>query len=196
METIIFCAFPGCDNPKSQKAALGLCNSHYWQHHKGRELTPLSYRRNRCVPWIEEHTTYDGDDCLIWPFQRAQESGVAMVKFKGKQGPATRVMCEMAHGKPPTPQHEAAHSCGKGHLGCISPKHLRWATHTENLADQLQHGTRIRGEKQHFAFLTENIVMEIRALAGSMPQAAIARRFCLRPQHVGKIINRKLWRHV
>ena len=196
MENNNLCAFPGCDNPKSPKAAKGLCNSHYWQLHKGRELTPLSYRRNRCVPWLEEHANYQDDNCLIWPFQRAKDSGMPAVKYKGKQGPATRVMCELAHGKPPTPRHEAAHSCGKGHEGCINPKHLRWATHKENLADQLIQGTRVRGEKQHFAFLTEQLVKEIRSLAGSMPQAAIARQFGLRPQHVGKIIHRRIWRHI
>jgi len=196
MKNNIFCSFPGCDNPKSPKAAQGLCNSHYWQLHKGRELTPLSYRRNRCVPWLEEHLNYQGDDCLIWPFQRAQDSGVAAMKYKGKQGQATRVMCEMAHGKAPTPRHEAAHSCGKGHEGCIHPKHLRWATHKENLADQELHGTKVRGEKLHSAFLTESLVKDIRAMAGTMTQADIARHFGLTPQHVGKIINRKLWRHV
>lgn len=196
MENNTFCAFPGCDNPKSPKAAQGLCSSHYWQLHKGRELTPLSYRRNRCEPWLEDHAAYEGDDCLIWPFARDKKSGMPAVKYKGKQGPATRVMCELAHGKPPTPRHEAAHSCGKGHEGCIHPKHLRWATHAENIADQLLHGTRLRGETQHWSFLTEKIVNEIRAIAGSMPQAAIARQFGLRPQHVGKIIHRKIWRHI
>lgn len=44
------CSFPGCPNAKSPKAAKGLCNSHYWQIHKGRELTPLSYRRNVTEP--------------------------------------------------------------------------------------------------------------------------------------------------
>ena len=190
------CNFPGCDNPKSPKAAKGLCNSHYWQLHKGRELTPLSYRRNRCVPWLEAHIDYDGDECLTWPFQRLQDSGMAAVKYKGKQSVASRIMCELAHGKPPTEKHEAAHSCGKGHEGCVNPKHLRWATHAENLADQLIHGTRVRGEKHYAAKVTDAAVREIRSLAQSIPRRDIADRFGLQAGHVSKIVSHRAWRHV
>lgn len=191
-----FCAFPGCDNPKSPKAGGGLCNSHYWQQHKGRPLTPLSYRRNRCEPWLLAHVGHVGDDCLIWPFQRLQDSGRAGVKFRGKQTVASRVMCELAHGKPPTPQHEAAHSCGKGHEGCVNPRHLRWATHTENVADQIDHGTRVWGEKHYLARLSVPAVKEIRRLAGTMPMARIADRFGVAPNTAYKAARGITWRHV
>lgn len=191
-----FCAFPGCDNLRSPKAGAGLCVSHYWQKHKGRELTPLKYRRNRCVPWLEEHVSHDGDECLIWPFQRLQSDGRAAVKYKGKQTIAARVMCEMAHGAPPTPEHEAAHSCGKGHLGCVNPKHLRWATRVENKADMLGHGTRVMGEKHYNAKLTADQVVAIREAAQSTPHPAVAAMFGVNRQHVQKIAARTIWRHV
>lgn len=191
-----FCAFPGCDNPRSPKAAKGLCNSHYWQLHKGRELTPLSYRRNVCTPWIEEHVNWTGDDCLIWPFQRLQDSGAAAVKYKGRQTIAARVMCELAHGKPPTPEHQAAHSCGKGHEGCVNPKHLRWATPVENNADKRLHGTHVEGERIPWAKLTEAKVRDIRRRAGSASWSALGRAFSVRASTIGKIIHRQSWRHV
>lgn len=46
-----------------------------------------------------------------------------------------RHMCKLKNGDPPTPDHEAAHSCGNGKHGCINPNHLRWATDAENMAD-------------------------------------------------------------
>ncbi len=190
------CSFSGCDNLRSPKAARGLCNSHYWQVHKGRELTPLSYRRNRCEPWIDAHVAHQGDECLIWPFQRLQNDGRAAVKYRGKQTVAARVMCEKAHGKPPSPEHEAAHSCGKGHEGCVNPKHLRWATPAENKADQLIHGTRHRGEIHYCSVLTEARVLAIREFAYIIPRQAIADLFGLKRAHVSKIIRRDSWRHI
>jgi hypothetical protein len=192
----MLCSFPGCDNPKSPKAAKGLCNSHYWQLHKGRELTPLRYRRNRCEPWLEEHKDYAGDDCLIWPFARGTAHGYAQVKYKGKQQNACPVMCEMAHGPKPTPEHEAAHSCGKGHLGCINPRHLSWKTPKENAADKELHGTVSRGERQGVSKLKEKDVLFIRAMAGKAPQSALAAQFGVRQSTINKIVQRQRWRHI
>lgn len=195
METLI-CAFPGCDNPQSKKAAKGLCSSHYWQAHKGRPLTPLSYRRNRCVPWLEAHVGDPDGSCLIWPFHRLQNDGRATVKFKGKQTLAARVMCEMVNGPPPTERHEAAHSCGKGTSGCVHPKHLRWASHAENEADKIAHGTKAMGERQGMSKLTDAKVLAIRALLGTVSQAKIAKQFGVTQTAISKIARGVTWRHI
>lgn len=192
---MIMCAFPGCPNPKSPKAAKGLCNSHYWQMHKGRELTPLSYRRNQCMPWIEEHSTYEGDDCLKWPFS-VSDKGYASVKRDGASGAACPVMCEIAHGPKPSPIHEAAHSCGKGHEGCINPKHLRWATPKENAEDKKLHGTYKVGADLPWAKLTDEDVLEIRALNGVLSQAKIGKLFGVAQSTVFKILHGQRWGHV
>jgi hypothetical protein len=190
------CAFPDCPNTASPKAGQGLCSSHYWQFHKGRPLTPLAYRRNVTEPWLRAHIDHVGDECLIWPFQRLQVDGRAAVKWRGKQTIAARVMCELAHGAPPTPKHEAAHSCGKGHDGCVNPNHLRWATSVENKADQLIHGTRARGERQGSAKLTEGKVRAIREFAHTCSQQTIADLFGITQRHAGRIINGERWGHV
>lgn len=190
------CAFPDCPNPKSPKAAKGLCNSHYWQLHKGRPLTPLSYRRNVTEPWLMSHINEpDSKECLTWPFQ-INPDGRAMVKYQGYQGPAARVMCELAHGKPPTPQHEAAHSCGKGHLGCVHPGHLRWATCEENKADMLLHGTRVRGEKAWNAKLTEARVRAIKEFAHTCSARTIGGLFGMETGQVSRILRGERWGHV
>ena len=49
----------------------------------------------------------------------------------------SRVVCEEAHGPPPSPKHQAAHATLSGCFGdlCVAPHHLRWATNRENQAD-------------------------------------------------------------
>jgi hypothetical protein len=44
-----------------------------------------------------------------------------------------RLFCEWQHGPPPTPGHEAGHTCPDGENAlCVSPHHLTWMTRTEN----------------------------------------------------------------
>ena len=73
---------------------------------------------------------------------------------------AHRVVCRWTHGDPPSDKHEAAHSCGR--RSCVNPSHLRWATRTENMADAIEHGTTMRGERSPVSRLTEAQVHEAR----------------------------------
>jgi hypothetical protein len=69
--------------------------------------------------WIEGHADYlQKDCCLIWPFGR-NSTGYGLVTIDGEQTYAHRAMCKRVHGEPPTPEHQAAHSCGRGHDGCL-----------------------------------------------------------------------------
>jgi hypothetical protein len=97
------------------------------------------------------------------------------------------------NGPPPTPEHEAAHSCGKGHEGCIAPGHLEWKTPAENTADRLVHGTHSRGERSYWAKLTEADVREILAMKGIIPQRKLAVRFGVTHQTIYKILRRQIW---
>ena len=128
------------------------------------------------------------DPCLIWPFARTG-AGYAQVK----KSYVARIACEEANGPPPTPKHDAAHNCGKGHLGCVTKSHLRWATRIENMADTLIHGTRSRGEHRPTAKLTEADVLEIRDLCGHSFQRDIAERFGVSVPTVSAIQARKSW---
>jgi hypothetical protein len=105
----------------------------------------------------------------------------------------SRRVCEETKGPPPTPAHEAAHSCGKGHLACVTKGHLSWKTHAENQTDKLIHGTDNRGQKHMMVKLTEDDVREIRALRGTMLQREIARQFGISQQSVGDIFRRATW---
>lgn len=135
---------------------------------------------------------YDGDDCLMWPFAKSG-MGYGQIKQNGRSADVHRLVCEHINGAPPTPKHEAAHSCGKGHLGCVSPRHLSWKTHAENHADRLRHGTSGRGEDHSQTNLTWADVAKIRAMTGLRLQREIAAEFGVTPSTVGNILRGDTW---
>jgi hypothetical protein len=80
------------------------------------------------------------DECIFWEHDSLR-IGRPVICFKGKQKFVTRLICELVHGSPPSKDHEAAHSCGNGHLRCINWKHLSWKLPEDNKADKIRHGT-------------------------------------------------------
>ncbi|TPN44455.1 hypothetical protein FJ981_28070 [Mesorhizobium sp. B1-1-4] len=118
-----------------------------------------------------------------------------MVWFSGKLELAYRVMCTMAHGNPPTPEHEAAHYCGKGHEGCIHPRHLGWETTQANEAHKLMHGTLVWGEDCHLSKLTEDQVRFIRANPRASGKS-LAERFNVSEATIGDIRSGRSWKHL
>lgn len=102
-------------------------------------------------------------------------------------------MCTLAHGKRPSRRHQAAHSCGKSHEGCVHPGHLRWATPQENEADKLLHGTHMRGERNHNAKLTEDDIRLIRSLRGKLSQRAIGEKFHVSEAAIMMIHSGRNW---
>ncbi|NSY17215.1 hypothetical protein [Neorhizobium sp. AL 9.2.2] len=144
--------------------------------------------------WIDEVAmAYEGDQCLPWPFGQDGQ-GRGSVCIDGKHKKPHRIICERAHGQPESPDLFAAHSCGNGHLGCCTKKHLRWATPAENTMDSMMHGTFLVGENSPHAKIEEMDVHMIRALSEKgFSQKQIARRFAISPQQVAKIALRKKW---
>jgi hypothetical protein len=128
------------------------------------------------MAWLEAHVGYQGEECLRWPFAWDPRIGRGRCYFRGRMWWAHRVMCVLAKGEPPTPKHEAAHECGKGHEGCVNPKHLSWKTRRENALDMRKHGTAVNSQTPRFVF-TEEQVEQIKALKGKMTQVALAEKF-------------------
>lgn len=193
MATSRICSIEDCGKPA---ATRGLCSKHY--HRLQRHGDPLAGGTTRGEPATYLATVvlpYTGGECLIWPYSR-MKNGYANHTHEGRTVVLSRLVCSLVHGAPPTRGHEAAHSCGNGHLGCVNPQHLCWKSHAENEADKLIHGTRLRGERTSWAKLTESAVREIRSLKGVMPQTEIASRFGVSKGAVNDIHRRRNWQWV
>jgi hypothetical protein len=187
--TDIVCQAPGCTKPARQG---GCCYAHYQRRRRYGDFDTVKKLPFGAQNWLREHVSESGNDCLIWPFARNSQ-GYGVVELNGRQTSLQHAMCTLAYGAAPTPKHQAAHSCGNGHLGCGNPNHLRWATATENAADTLIHGTRARGERQGSSKLSENAVREIRSLAGRTKQRDIAVAFGVSQGQVNRIVQRRQW---
>lgn len=196
MAEMAVCRASGCDKTVSAK---GLCRNH--RHREIKYGDPLGGGTQKGEPlrWIEGHVAYEEATCLIWPFAR-RDGTYGRLYVSGfrpggrKHAYAHRVMCEMAHGAPPTRRHEAAHSCGKGHEGCVNPKHLRWATVKENAADRRIHGTENKGIRNGQARLTENEVRAIRnAVSAGNRRKRVAALYGVSRQTVDDVVNGRRW---
>lgn len=145
--------------------------------------------KGKTFAWLSEHIGHsNADDCLSWPFGCDPE-GYGILGHNGRVHKASRLMCELAHGAPPTPKHQAAHSCGRGRFGCVNPSHLSWKTNSENQYDRALHGT--KNTEGRRGKVTPDQAQEIRDLAGRMKQSDIAARYGISRSRVSGIINQK-----
>lgn len=135
---------------------------------------------------------YEGDECLIWPYGRST-NGDGVIFYEGRSQPVARILCKGMHGTAPSSKHEAAHSCGNGHLACCTKRHLDWKTPKANAADKLLHGTHSRGERCGTSKLLESEAREILSLNGQMTIREIAGLFDVSETTVRDILKRKTW---
>lgn len=184
------CKFEGCDDVA--------CNSHGWcwmHYYRIRRHGDPSYTENgKPQEWLLAHVDFDGEACLTWPFG-ARDNGYGTMVFDGAHVSAHRKMCELANGPPPSSEHEAAHDCGRGHLGCVNPTHLLWKTPTENAADKIGHGTSLRGTKNHRAKLNSRQVLAIREeyARGGTSYARLAEKYGVSTGAIASIVRRENW---
>lgn len=128
------------------------------------------------------------DECLFWPYG-ANTYGYPVMDGKY----VNRLVCEEEHGPSPADDLDAAHSCGKGHLGCVARRHVSWKTRAGNHADKIEHGTATRGERSNFAKLKEPDVLSIRSMSGKMAQRDLAALYGVDQSTISDITRRKSW---
>lgn len=145
--------------------------------------------KGAAVTWLREHASHQDDACLIWPFSIVR--GYGNVGINGKIYYAHRYMCEMVNGPPPTPKHQAAHSCGCGHAGCVNPRHLSWKTPSENQLDKREHGTAYKEGRRNK--LHPQDVIAIRTLKGVRTQDELAEMFGVSRRNIGAILDGRSW---
>lgn len=184
------CTIEGCGRPYSCR---GMCISHYSRWRKTGVSGGPIWDKPDTSSFLPTALKFEGDNCLIWPYGRAK-SGYGMVYPNGKPENAHRVVCRLAHGDPPTPEHHAAHSCGV--RACVNPRHLRWATRVENFSDMIAHGTKTLGERHPQSKLNETQVKDIRASVGKVSKYALAKRYGVSHSTITDVITGKTWGHV
>lgn len=131
------------------------------------------------------------DACILWPFSVGKARGYgghkAVVGGRRYFG-AHRVVCALAHGPAPR-KYEAAHSCNV--RNCVNPKHLSWKAPAENQADQWGHGTKRFGANHHNSKLTDEAVLEFRAIAREF-----AERYGCSMSTLGRVLQSDTWKHL
>lgn len=184
------CSMDGCSNPK---LARGYCGKHYYRWRVHGDASFASWTEyGKPLEWLENHKGHTGQECLTWPF--ATQKGYGVIRKDGKNVAVHRLMCEAVNGPPPSQSHDAAHSCGNGHLGCVNPLHLIWKTRSENFADKVIHNTDNRGEKQWAHKLTRDDVISIRKrVSKGATYVDLSDEYGVTPTCIGRIIRGETW---
>lgn len=152
---------------------------------KGRHGLALAFIENVALG-------YERDTCLDWPYSRNHKGyGVLGHKHHFSTRQVNRVVCELAHGAPPTPEHQASHLCGNA--PCVNPAHLAWKTPKDNAADKNVHGTAQRGERGTSTKLTAREARAIRELKGRIRQSELARIFEVHQSNISLIQSGRTW---
>lgn len=180
------CSIDGCNNPH---VARGYCDHHY------RKIVPKDVRRVTRPKGIRLGFLLDvampsnTDQCVNWPFDLVR--GYGMIKLDGRNIGAHRYVCIKTHGPPPDDKPHAAHSCGNS--ACVNPRHLRWASYSENIMDRVEHNTHTRGERHYNSRLTETEAAEILVNKDGLRQNALAALYGVSRATVSAIQRGENW---
>jgi len=146
--------------------------------------------------------------CWEWTAARSYQA-YGISALDGRKQQAHRVSYQLFVGKIALGRL-ACHRCD--HPWCVNPKHLFIGTQQDNMSDMKRKGRSAtgskhmsvvhpeslhRGEAQYKSKLTEHDVKVIRQLV-SLGQSCqqISDTFNINRQHIGRIKNRKAWRHI
>jgi hypothetical protein len=125
------CSIDGCNDGI---ASFGLCNKHYLRQKRHGSTDKVLHHAKQFFENVV--LKYEGDECLMWPFPWSKFDYYPKIKYRLKSTKVHRAVCLEVYGPPPDGKPEVAHSCGRGIEGCCNPKHLRWASRAENIADR------------------------------------------------------------
>ena len=138
-------------------------------------------------------------ECWLWSACRLKNGyGKFGVGGNGKWHTvlAHRVMYTLHYG--PIPDGLIImHTCHNGHLGCVTPWHLKAGTHDDNMEGMAENGTQ-KGEQNPGSKLTDDDIAAIRAeyMPGVVSQYALAEKYGVCQQVISGILRRRIWRHV
>jgi len=118
--------------------------------------------------------------------------GYAQMSINNKKGSVHRIMYTYIYGDIPSNRPLILHRCDNPK--CCNPTHLYAGTIHNNVDDRIKRNRSKIGEKHGMAKLTEKQVLEIRA--SKETQRVLAKRFNVSQINIGRIKNRKIWKHI
>lgn len=150
-------------------------------------------KRSEPLQFLRAAIINPGNECIVWPYGKTR-GGYGSVWFNGRKCRAHRVSLILYSGESPAPGLEVAHAVECHNPACINPRHLRFATTSENHADKVLNGTLRKGAAVNFAKLTEADVINIRV--DPRVHATIAKDFGISQPQVSRIKRGLTWAHV
>lgn len=81
---------------------------------------------------------------------------------------------------------------------CVNPDHLFLGTNADNIRDRDSKGRISRGDAHYAAKLRSSDILSIRSRysVGRITMMSLALEFGVSSQTIGKIINRRIWKHI
>jgi hypothetical protein len=128
-------------------------------------------------------------DCVRPVHVASRPDGYYDIRFERQVRTLHSLIVERQVGRRSSHDEVCRHLCG--HPWCVNPEHLLLGSAKENMADQTNHGTRVCGERHPRARLTDQQVVEIRALLRDETDSAIARRFGVSRSCINDIRHRR-----
>lgn len=131
-----------------------------------------------------------GDACIQWPLCR-DNHGYGQLGHEQVSYKAHKLLCEMIHGPAPSKDHQASHTCNKGHEGCVNPNHIIWETRRDNHLRRRENGTAAtnkHGPTGKTSLLDACLIL---ALEGVVTQETLADRFGISKPTVRNIFKGK-----
>lgn len=183
------CTLPDCDRIHY---GHGYCLKHYKRWSKYGDPLGGSTEWGAAQRFVSGLVEANTQECIIYPFYRNQDGYGWMKSQTGNIG-AHVYAAILCHGDKPTLQHEACHSCGNGHLGCVNPRHIYWGTRSDNMKDAYRHGKQMGnrgryGERASATKYPDAVIEKVRAaLARGETQTSVATMFNMSQSHVNRI---------
>ncbi|WP_273280920.1 hypothetical protein [Pseudooceanicola atlanticus] len=185
------CSVDGCSG---QHLARGFCKPHYERFRRhgdplGGRVTP-----GKPMAFLEKAARSSTDDCIPWPFS-VDGGGYGKITVDSRLVGAPSETLRRAGQAQPSPSHLAAHAPGICHNpACINPRHLRWATPAENMADRMIDGTSNHGERHGNSILTDHQVAVIKR--DIRHPSEIANDLGVSEATIRDVLAGRTWKHV
>lgn len=135
-------------------------------------------------------------ECWEWREYCFNGETYGQFSFRGKPVPASRAIFQHLIDRELDRWVLVCHHCDNPK--CVNPKHLFLGSNSDNMMD-CSHKGRLhtaRGSRSNLAKITDEQALEIRALAGKLPQNEVAKKYGVSRPLVSMIWCGKAWSHL